>query len=335
MAGGQGRPRSRAERQPARAGRAGAATLKKTLIIVNPNSGAGRTGRRWPAIARELEEAGLDFDTAFTKGPLEAIDLAREAVRQKRPLVVAAGGDGTVNEVANGFFEGGERIAGPTRLGVLPVGTGGDFRRSFGIPLEPGAAARVLIEGRPLRIDAGRATVTGLQGSPLVRHFVNIASAGIGGEVVELVDRSPKHLGGSVFMLASLVTLLRWRNLPMTAIVDGEIFELPAAQQVVVANCQYFGGGMRMAPQADCADGLFDVITVGDVSALENLRGLSKIRAGTHLEAGNPKWASVRGRRVQVDSPRRVRVEADGEQPGFLPAVFEIQPGALELMVPA
>jgi YegS/Rv2252/BmrU family lipid kinase len=278
----------------------------------------------------------LGFDSALTSGPGEATRIAREAVRQGRPAVVAAGGDGTINEVVNGFFEDGKQIPTDTRFGVLPLGTGGDFRRTFGIPLDPEAAARILAGGRERVIDAGRATVALPGGGSAVRHFVNIADAGIGGDVVDRVNHSSKALGGdATFMLASLISLLRWKNRPMKARIDGELFELPAAQQVVIANCRFFGSGMMMAPDADPTDGLFDVVLVGDVGMIENLRGLSKIKAGKHLQERNPKLTVVRGRRVEVESPAEVRVEMDGEQPGLLPASFEIMPGALRLLVPA
>jgi diacylglycerol kinase family enzyme len=184
------------------------------------------------------------------------------------------------------------------------------------------------------RIDAGRVVFRTPSGSQGTLFFVNIADAGLGGEVVHRVNHGFKLLGGPVtFALASVVSLLRWRNKPMTVTIDGERREM-VGQQVVVANCQYFGGGMRMAPEAVPDDGLFDVITVGDVGMVENVRGLSRIRAGTHLEVGNPKLHIRRGRRVEVESPEPVRLDVDGEQPGWLPAVFQVVPAAIELVVP-
>jgi YegS/Rv2252/BmrU family lipid kinase len=325
-----GRPRRRA--QPKRVRGLGPANLKPVYIVVNPASNGGRTAREWPAIAAKLQQAGLDFETAFTSGPLEATTLARAAVREGRGLVVAAGGDGTISEVAAGFFEGGEPIPGETRLGVLPTGTGGDFRRTFEIPVDIAAAASVLAAGKARRIDAGRVTLTHHSGARQTVPFVNIADAGFGGDVVHRVNTGPKF-GAATFTVASLLSLVRYRNAPVTVDADGERRDL-VAQQVVIANCQYFGGGMRMAPMADPSDGYLDLILVGDVNLLETVRGLGKIRSGTHLAAGNPKWSHQRARRVEVTSEVPVRVDVDGEQPGFLPAVFEIVPGALNVVVP-
>jgi diacylglycerol kinase family enzyme len=163
---------------------------------------------------------------------------------------------------------------------------------------------------------------------------VNIADAGIGGDVVDRANNGRRLVNGEVtFMIASVLTLMRWRNKPMRIVVDGEAREL-VAQQVVVANCQYFGGGMRVAPRAMPDDGLLDVVVAGDLSAWENVRGLGQLRKGTHLDAGDPKITHTLARRVEVSCAEQVRVDADGEQPGVLPAVFEVLPGALEIVCP-
>ena len=307
--------------------------MKDVLVVVNPISQAGRTGRSWAALASRLRATGLDFDTAMTNQPMHATELARAAVREGRPVIVAVGGDGTINEVANGFFAAGEPIASSSRLALLPVGTGGDFRRSFGIPLQPELAAAAILGGRSRRIDAGRVRSTDPDGGELIRHFVNIADAGLGPEVVDTVNRSPKLLGAATFTLIGLLSLIRWRNVPLIVNVDGVRREL-TAQQVVVANCQFYGGGMQVAPGAIPDDGLFEVVLLGDIGRLESIRGMSTVRSGAHLKAGNPNWSVLRGRRVEVSSPKRVRVEMDGELAGLLPAVFEVQPGAIDLVIP-
>jgi YegS/Rv2252/BmrU family lipid kinase len=308
--------------------------VKETLVIVNPASGGGRTEKRWPEFEKVLVNAGLDFQVAFTTGPGDATRIARHGVREGRSLIVAAGGDGTISETAGGFFSEGEPLPGATRFGIFPTGTGGDFRRTFDIPIDPAAAASVLAGGAQRRIDAGLVRYVDHDGHPEQRVFVNIADAGIGGDVVRRVNTGPKSLPGSMtFYLASVRSLLAWRNRPVAVTIDGLRREL-IAQQVVVANCQYFGGGMRMAPMAVPDDGLLDVILIGDVNMLENARGLGKIRKGTHLEERHPKWLAFRGRRVQVESDYPIPLDVDGEGPGTVPASFEVVPKALTLMVP-
>jgi YegS/Rv2252/BmrU family lipid kinase len=308
--------------------------VKDTLIIVNPAAAGGQTGRRWPGVADRLRAAGLDFDVAPTSCRGEAEALSRQAVRDGRGLVVAAGGDGTINEVVNGFFDAGDPVADGACVGVLPMGTGGDLRRTLGHPLEVERAAAVLKARAARTIDAGRITCQSFADGTIVRHFVNIADAGIGGDVVDRVNRGGRIINGEVtFLLASIRTLLSWRNRPMRVVIDGRAREL-VAQQVVVANCQYFGGGMRVAPGAVPDDGLLDVVIAGDLGAWENVRGLRRIREGTHLEDGNPKLSHALAERVEISSPERTRVDADGEQPGVLPAVIEVQPAALRVICP-
>ena len=276
---------------------------------------------------------GLRFDTMLTTRPLEATAMAERAVRESRPLVVAVGGDGTLNEVVNGFFHNGAPIPTNTRLGMLPLGTGGDFRRTLKIPLDPKAAVQVLMSGIARRLDAGFVSYKTPDGATGVRHFINIADAGLGGEVVHRVNNGGKRLGPATFKLASLLALMAWKNKPMNVIVDGEAHDLKA-MQIVVANCQYFGGGMRMAPTASPTDGVFDVILVGNAGKLETIRGMGTISKGAHLDEHNPHYQLLYGKRISVSSPERVRIDLDGEDPGFLPALFEIQPGAIEFITP-
>jgi YegS/Rv2252/BmrU family lipid kinase len=274
----------------------------------------------------------MRFDEVLTTGPGVATDLARRAVTDCRELVVAAGGDGTVNEVVNGFFDGTRRIGSATRLGVLPMGTGGDFRRTLGLSRDVDEAAAVLRGGRARRLDAGRVTCAGPDGHTVVRHFVNIADAGIGADVADMVNGGFRVINGELtFSIAGALTLLRWRNRPVRAVIDGEERDL-VVQQVVVANCRFYGGGMEMAPGAVPDDGLLDLVIVGDIGWLESARLLGRIRHGAHLP--HPRLEHRLVRRVEITSPRRMGVDADGERPGSLPATFEVLPGTLEVVAP-
>ena len=231
-----------------------------TMVVVNPRSASGRTGRQWPAIRQALVEAGVDFDHRFTGGPGDATGLTRAALAGGCRRVVAAGGDGTLNEVLNGFFDhGGAPVAEGAVLGLLPSGTGGDFRRSAGIPVHPAAAAALLARGDRRRIDVGRIDYgEGIRS----RLFLNIADCGLGGEVVARVNRSGKSAGcKATFLYHSLAALVRFPGRSLRVDVDGEVREGRLAN-VVVANGRYFGGSMLIAPDADLADGRFDVVLV-------------------------------------------------------------------------
>lgn len=281
-----------------------------------------------------LPGTGLRYDAALTTRPLEATEIAQHAVRESRPVIVAVGGDGTLNEVVNGFFHNGAPIPTTSKLAMIPLGTGGDFRRTLRIPLDPKAAIQVLSTGLVRRLDAGCVTYQGDDGSTAVRHFINIADAGLGGDVVQQMGNGTKRFGSMAYTLGGLRALVGFKNKPMTVEVDHTRHELPKAQQVVIANCQFFGGGMQMAPSASPTDGVFDVILVKDAGKIETMRGMNDFRQGKHLDQNNPKIELVYGKRVSITSPVQVRVDIDGEAVGFLPALFEIQPGAIDFITP-
>jgi len=336
LEGGQGRARPTADDEPARgrrlaiASRAGA----PILFIVNPASGAGKAGREWAAVETWLPSTGLPYEVTFTTRPLEAIEIAQRNVLASRPVIVAVGGDGTLNEVVNGFFRNGAPLPTTTKLAMVPLGTGGDFRRTLRIPIDPKQAVDVLRSGMVRRLDAGCITYQAPDGSTAVRHFINIADAGLGGEVVYRVNRGSKRLGSLTYKVGSGLALLSFKNKPMTVDIDGARHELKKAQQVVVANCQFFGGGMQMAPSASPTDGVFDVIVIKDAGKIETARGINDFLNGKHLDNANPKIELMYGKRVSVTSPEKVRIDIDGEDLGFLPALFEIQPAAIEFITP-
>src|SRR5882762_2402200 len=235
------RPQRNDEPSRARRHTIGSRPGAPVLFIVNPASGAGRAGREWSAVETWLPSAGFQFEVARTTRPLEATEIAQRAVRESRPAVVAVGGDGTLNEVLNGFFHNGAPIPTTSKLAMVPLGTGGDFRRTMRIPPDTKSAIEVLTSGLVRRIDAGCVTYQSHEGTTAVRHFINIADAGYGGEVVRRVNTGTKALGGLTFKIIGLQALLGWKNKPMTVVIDGVTRELKKAQQVVVANCQYFG----------------------------------------------------------------------------------------------
>jgi diacylglycerol kinase (ATP) len=302
------------------------------LLIINPAAGAGRAGRDWPRLAAEIRAAGIEFEEAFTAKPQEATTLARAAVRENRPVVAAVGGDGTLFEVANGFFENGEPIPTTSNLGLIPFGTGSDFQRSFAIP-DGVLAARVLDDGHPRPIDAARVTIGGR-----VVHYVSIAEAGFGAFVADKVNRTPKTFGGKVsFQVGTYRGFATWKHVPMKIVIDGTEKRELTAQAVTIANCRYYGGGMMIAPMALPDDGLLDVIITGPIGKLEALGGFGKIYTGAHIEDPKLKrWFEVfRAKRVEVDSQVPVLVQLDGEIAGELPATFEVMPHAVRLMTPS
>jgi YegS/Rv2252/BmrU family lipid kinase len=301
------------------------------VFVVNPAAANGSTGRRWPEIAHRAAELGLEGEALFSERRGHATELARAATGRGARLVVAVGGDGTVNEVANGILAaGGDE--GP-ELAVLPRGTGIDFVRHFRIPSRLDGAVRVVLEGATRTIDAGRLTYRSWAGEEETAHFVNAASAGMSGAVAQRANASSKALGGKVsFLWATLAVFAGWHASEMEIEVDGER-RSGLMYDAIVANCRYLGGGMAMCPDARPDDGLLDLLVIGDITRRDLALTLPKVYRGTHLP--HPKAEALRARHIAVRAPTPLPVELDGEQPGTTPAVFEVVPDALRLRVPA
>ena len=303
----------------------------KAAFIVNPASANGTTGKRWPEIWERIGATAPEHSALLTARAGHATELAAEALAAGVDTVVAVGGDGTLSEVANGFFAGTQRYP-EAALGLLPFGTGGDFRRTLGIPIDLDAAV-ACINARKLRtIDVGRIELEALEGGRKIRHFINIADAGIGGVVVERVNRTTKLFGGKAsFMYASIATLLSYQPQAVRVTTVERTWE-GRAQNVVIANCQYFGGSMHVAPQAEPDDGVFDLVVFGDIARFEAIKSINDIYKADHVK--NPKVTAWRSSRVEVTSDERVLIDVDGEMCGTLPAVFEVLPKAISVVVP-
>ena len=302
--------------------------MARIACIVNPRSANGRTGKRWPEIERAVRKHLGEPRAYMTAKPRHATELARQAVSEGAEVVISVGGDGTTNEVLNGLFENGRPVNPETTMSVIPGGTGGDFARFLKIPKEPEAVAARLAQSKPRPIDVGRLTCVDPAGATVSHMFINICSFGIGGEVDARVNRGSKALGGRLsFMWASLTALLAYKNRPVRLRVDDVLDEERVIQQVSVANGQYFGAGMWIAPEASLEDGLFDIVIQGDRTVGETLKGSGDIYKGTHVR--DPKTQVLRGRRLTADAAEETLIDMDGEQPGRLPVTMEVIPGSL------
>ncbi len=315
----------------------GPATLRlvaqRTLVIVNPTSRNGATGRRWRRIESRLRDVLGPVEVEHTKAPRDAERLAREGVRAGVEQVVVAGGDGTLSEVATGLLAA--DLAGYARIGLLPLGTGGDFGRSLGVPRGIDGALECIAQGATRTIDAGRARFVGADGAERTSYFVNVSSLGISGLTVELVNRSTKRFGGTFsFLLGTLRAILRYRSERVTIRVDGAVVHDAPLILSTAANGRYFGGGMQVAPAARLDDGRLDVVIISDLSIPRLVMKLPRIYAGTHV--GDPAVAFHRGDVIEaIAEPGRVKLELDGEPLGTLPARIEVMPSALTILVPA
>ncbi|HVE04952.1 MAG TPA: diacylglycerol kinase family protein [Rhizomicrobium sp.] len=307
------------------------------FVVVNPRSGNGRTGREWKSIEHALGAVYPAMSVGFTRKRGEATALVRYALREGHQEIVAVGGDGTINEAVNGMFDASGTAPQDSVFAFVTSGTGGDFRKTFGI--EPGTEAAIerLKHGRIRRIDAGRVGCLSKTGEPTARYFVNIASFGLSGVIVDSVNRAriAKLFGGSfAFGFHSSLAMVRHRIRTVRIIVDGLEDEIASVSTVAVANGQYFGGGMRVAPGAVIDDGRFDVVIMGGAPKGQSLSDLKLIYTGEHIK--KPYVRVLQGQHVVVAPVAETRgqavlIETDGEAAGRLPATFEILPRALNL----
>jgi YegS/Rv2252/BmrU family lipid kinase len=306
----------------------------RTVVVVNPHSQGGRLGKRWPEIAEKLGRA-FPFDDAMTKGPGDATKLTRDALRAGAERIVAIGGDGTVNEVVNGFFDdAGAAIAPDASFALIPFGTGGDFRRTMHLPVDLDEAIGVVAAGKRSKIDVGKLEFTA-DGGKALRMFANIASFGVSGVVDRLVNESGKKLGRLSFAWATARATWSYKNQRVQLVFDGKERVEATINTVAVANGKYFGGAMMVAPDAVVDDGLFDVVALGDLGFGDLLKSGRRIYKGTHLSMD--KVTCRRARVVEaepIEPGGVVELDVDGECPGRLPARFELVPSALWVIAP-
>ncbi|HET6602401.1 MAG TPA: diacylglycerol kinase family protein [Gaiella sp.] len=299
-----------------------------TVFLVNPASANGSTGRRWPELARRAAAAGLEGATLFSERQGHLAELAREAALDGAELLVVVGGDGSVNEVANGLAGLGRQ----PEVAIVPRGTGWDFSRTFGIPRKVDDAVHVALEGDVRTIDVGRVSYRAWDGSDATASFANVASAGMSGAIAKRANETSKALGGKAsYLWATFAVFSGWEATEIEVVVDderrtGRMFD------VVVANGRFFGGGLQICPEAQPDDGVFDVLTIGDVTKRDLVQTMPKMYRGTHLP--HPKAELLRGSSVTVTSETPLPIELDGEQPGTTPVTFEVAAAALRLRVP-
>jgi diacylglycerol kinase (ATP) len=299
-----------------------------TKVIVNPVAGAYSTRRKWPIISKLLKRIGLSFDFEYTQGVGHAIELARAAASDGYRYLVAVGGDGTVNEVANGILH--STGATSTALGIVSTGTGSDFVRSVGISRNYAAACSTLTSSKRLSIDVGVVEYQS-KGQTVRRFFVNAAGIGFDAAVVKETERLPKFFGGTIPYVAGMLrTLFSYKNKPVVVRVGGEVGSYRVLN-VVVANGGYLGGGMHIAPQAELGDSLLDVMIIGDMSKFELLKEFPSVYKGTHIN--HPKVRMKKATDVSIESSEPMLVYADGELLGECPASFRVVPAALSIVV--
>ena len=305
---------------------------KKTIAIVNPSSSNGNTGREWPEFERIIRNSGINLDIKHTGYPLHATEIAKDALRSGYEVIISVGGDGTMNEVVNGFFENGKQINANACLAILSRGTGCDLIRTLGIEKSIDSFIEILKNPKTIICDVGLCKFIEYSGKEAERYFLNISDVGIGGETTYRVNKRSKLLKGFLsFLIASVNTIILYRNKMYDINIDDKIILNEKLNSVVIANGRYFGGGMEVAPLAKMDDGLFDIIILGNLNKLELISNLPKIYKGTHLS--HPKINRYLGKHIKVRSSDKALVELDGEQPGTIDAEYTIIPKGIKVLI--
>lgn len=307
--------------------------MNKVHVIVNPFSAHGRTGRRWTAIREAIRAHFREFKFTFTEKPLQATEMAREFLRQGFDLLIGVGGDGTLNEISNGFFHArsGRAINEDAAVGIIPSGTGSDFIRFMKVPGDFEKSAARIKNSASRRIDIGRVTFSG-GGEERRRYFINVADFGLGAEVIRRIAAGgARRRGALTYYRGLLSAILRYRSKPVRLSVDGGP---PLAGEFLigaVANGRIFGGGMVIAPHAEPDDGWLDLVLIEPMKRLEILANSRLLYSGAI--GSNPKVRMLRAKTIQVESSEEVRIEYDGELGETLPAEFAIMERALNFRV--
>jgi YegS/Rv2252/BmrU family lipid kinase len=305
----------------------------RTLVVVNPRSRNGATRRRFASLETRLRDCLGSVEVEWTRAPRDAERIAREGVRAGIERIVVAGGDGTTSEVVSGLL--GAELGEYAEVAPLPLGTGGDLARTLEFPRQLDRALEGIAGGNSRKVDAGRVRYRDRSGRERTVHFLNVTSFGVSGLVTEFVNNATKAFGGRIsFLLGTLRGITRYQPEEVRIRVEGELVHDGPLVLGTAANGRFFGGGMQIAPRAEPADGLFDVVVVPGVSKARLLRELPRIYRGTHLEV--PDVSFHRGQRIEAEAaPGRVWMEIDGEPLGTLPASIEVLPAAISVLGPA
>ena len=299
------------------------------VLICNSRSGRGGVGRSLPEVRARLEERGLDYEVRYTDGRGHATELAREALGQGFRFLVAVGGDGTIHEVVNGMIAGDRAVNPDAVLGVVAAGTGSDFIKTFGLPSTiPAHAVAHLDGGESFPIDIGKITYVH-DGGPVTRYFANIAEVGLGAAAVARAEKLPRWLGPMMYFVAFWLAVRKHRTARVTVDLVDRSYE-GRMNNLVVANGQFFGGGMKVAPKAVPTDGLLDV-QIEHARKKDAIALMPKIYKGQHVP--HPDILEAKRARISIEADYPLPIEADGEVLGVTPATFEVVRDVISLKV--
>jgi len=297
----------------------------KVHVIVNPFSARGKTGQRWNTIREIVKSYFKEFKYIFTEKPRQATQIARELLKDGFDLIIGVGGDGTLNEITNGFFKqnSASTINENASLGVIPSGTGSDFIRFMKIPRDLEKSVELIKRSTSKKIDIGQITFLPESEKKKRQFFINIADFGLGAEVIKKLADVPSLKRGPFSYYTGLLKTLWSYSSKMVNIKIDDSRSIEGKFLIgAIANGRIFGGGMMIAPRAEPDDGFFDLVLVKDMKKLEIIGNTPHLYRGT-IEK-HPKVIYQRAKKIHISSEETVNIEYDGELGPTLPATFEI-----------
>ncbi len=305
--------------------------MKEWLAVINPNAGIGKVRKDWDRISGLLEKHDISFHPVFTKGPLHAFDIVEEYVTLGYRKIIAVGGDGTMNEVVNGIFIQQTVPTTKITLGMISVGTGNDWVRTYNIPLDYEEAIHVLKKENTLIQDTGTVKYYNSNREKM-RYFINMAGLGFDGLVAQKTNADKiRGKGNPLLYLKNLISsLFSYKSCGTKIIVDGKVIR-DKIFSVGVGIGQYNGGGMRQAPDAKTDDGLFDLTVIKDLTKWSVVTNVRRLYNGTIKK--HKQVESFLGKHILIESDNPVLLEADGESLGHSPFEFNIVPKSVRVVI--
>ncbi len=306
-------------------------SLKKSVAIINPTANRGRSKAIWNQIKPTLLGQGLCIREMFTEKPFHAQKLTSEGLYDGNDIVFAIGGDGTINEVVNGFFSNDKPINENALLGVVRTGSCSDFAKTLQDESKKLNSETIVYNKDVNAVDVACVTYQNDDGNELRRYFINVADVGIGATTVEKVEKTYKKFGGKLgFFLGTLATVARYKNKHFEVLLDNQIHS-DKYSAIIMANGKYFGGGMKVAPNAKLDNGLLNVITVGDLGKAEFIFNMLKVYSGKHLYHPNVK--SYEAKNIRISAPDNFFVETDGEYFQGKTVEFSVLPKGIRVVL--
>jgi diacylglycerol kinase (ATP) len=300
-------------------------------IVVNPVAGSGKAKLVAQSILQRISsKTGSNIKVTYTKDKNDATLVTREAILNHAGLIVAVGGDGTINEVVNGFFNDGKQIDPLCELGIINCGTGSGYAGTLNIPRQLDKQIELLFRPSYTELDLGYLTCQNRTGNLINRLFVNECQTGIGSKVTSIVGKKFKKMGGTIaFGLAATIQAIMLKAVEMDIAFENDSFQRFPLIGLVVGNGKECAGGMKLTPDARMNDGFFDVLSIHEMSRIKRLMKLPQVYSGTHVMSQG--FSVTRCKRLKIMAKSELLVEADGELLGYAPFNVDILPSAIRV----